>query len=179
MPTPVSHPNRPGKDDAVPPLKRCLLMAGSAALVVAIGCEPAKPPAPKDPSAQPRDTLGKYTQNVYDLQEELAKGAVLADLSLKDSDALVGYAGALNPTTAKIGLMSVEQNLNMYYAMNEKYPANLQEFRDEILKVGKPDGVQLPMLTYYREYAYDAPNHKVVVIEYPARKEAREKELNQ
>lgn len=155
------------------------MMAGSAALIVAIGCEPAKPPAPKDPSAQPRDTLGKTTQKVLDLQEELGKGGVVADLKIKDADPLIGVAGAYAPMVGKIATQRVEADLNIYFTMNEKYPANLQEFLDEIIKVDKPDGVQLPMLPYYQEYAYDVPNHKLVVVEYPARKEARQKELNQ
>lgn len=159
---------------------RCVSLAGLAALVVVvIGCEPAKKPVAKDPSAQPRDTLHETTQKVYDLPEELAKGGVVSDLKIKDADPLIGVAGAYAPMVGKIATQRVEADLNIYYTMNEKYPANLQEFLSEIIKVGQADGVQLPMLPYYQEYAYDVANHKLVVVEYPARKEARQKELNQ
>ena len=39
---------------------------------------------------------------------------------------------------------------------------------DVIIKKGKPDGIQLPMLPYYQEYGYDADAKELVVIEYPA-----------
>jgi hypothetical protein len=41
---------------------------------------------------------------------------------------------------------------------------------DDIISPGKPDGLQLPMLPYYQEYAYDPTSHKLVVIEFPDKK---------
>jgi hypothetical protein len=169
-------------------LARCLAMASLIPLTLAAGCggeprtvggaKPKAPAAPVDESAKPRDTLGKTTQNVYDLKEELAKGGVVANFKVDVSTPLIGSAAAYAPMVGKIGTQKVEMDLNLYHAMNDRYPATYQEFMDEIIKVGKPDGVQLPMLPYYQEYAYDVDNHKLVVVEYPARKEARQRELN-
>lgn len=47
---------------------------------------------------------------------------------------------------------------------------------DKIIEAGKPDGIQLPMLPYYQEYAYDPEAYELVVIEFPAKKEQRQKE---
>jgi hypothetical protein len=167
---------------------RTLALVASSTLIVAIGCggEPrtagkssgstqTKPAG--DPSAQPRDTLNKTTQKVYDLKEELAKGGVISDHKISASDPLSATAGAYAPTVGKLGTMKADMDLKTYYAMNERYPANLQEFLTEIIKVDQPDGIQLPMLPYYQEYAYDSENHKLVVVEYPARKAQRQKEL--
>ena len=41
---------------------------------------------------------------------------------------------------------------------------------DVIIKKGKPDGIQLPMLPFYQEYGYDPEAKELVVIEYPAKK---------
>lgn len=161
-------------------LARILTLASVACLVVAVtGCEGGKKTAQKkDPNAQPRDTKGKTTQKVYDLKEELAKGGVVSDGKVDVSTPGIGAAAAYAPIVGKLGVQKVDMDIQSYYILNEKYPANMQEFLDEIIKVDKPDGVQLPMLPYYQEYAYDVENHKMVVVEYPERKAARQRELN-
>jgi hypothetical protein len=45
-----------------------------------------------------------------------------------------------------------------------------------IIEKGKPDGIALPMLPYYQEYAYDPEAKGLVVIEFPAKKEQRQRE---
>ena len=47
---------------------------------------------------------------------------------------------------------------------------------EEIIKKGKADGIQLPMLPYYQEYGYDPDKKELVVIEYPAKKKAMEEQ---
>ena len=47
---------------------------------------------------------------------------------------------------------------------------------DEIIRKGKGDGIWLAMLPYYQEYAWDEKNQKLVVVDFPARKEEREKQ---
>lgn len=159
---------------------RCLTLLAATGLVLAVaGCEGGKKTAQKkDPNAQPRDTLGKTTQKVYDLKEELSKGGVVSDGKVDVSTPIIGAAGAYAPIVGKLGVQKAEMDIQQYYILNEKYPANTQEFLAEIIKVDKPDGVQLPMLPYYQEYAYDVDNHKLVVVEYPERKAARQRELN-
>ncbi|MCX7416621.1 MAG: hypothetical protein NTY25_09025, partial [Planctomycetia bacterium] len=51
-----------------------------------------------------------------------------------------------------------------------------EEFMSQIIGPGKPDGLQLPMLPYYQEYAYDPVAKTIVVVEFPAKKEQRKKE---
>ena len=47
-----------------------------------------------------------------------------------------------------------------------------------IIKKGKADGIQLPMLPYYQEYAYDADKKELVVVEYPAKKKAMQEQTD-
>jgi hypothetical protein len=47
---------------------------------------------------------------------------------------------------------------------------------EQIIKKGKPDGIQLPMLPYYQEYGYDPDKKELVVIEYQAKKKAMEEQ---
>ena len=53
---------------------------------------------------------------------------------------------------------------------------DVQEFMDEVIKPGQPDGISLPQLPYYQEYGYDEKQHKLIILEYPERKAQFEKQ---
>ncbi len=46
----------------------------------------------------------------------------------------------------------------------------------EIIEPGGMNGIRLPMLPYYQEYAWDEANQDLVVVDFPARKEERAKQ---
>ena len=51
-----------------------------------------------------------------------------------------------------------------------KYPKDYPEFMEQIIR---KNNIALPTLPYYlQEYAYDAPNHKLIILEYPDKKAA-------
>jgi hypothetical protein len=132
--------------------------------------------APAKPKIQARDTLNKKTQNVLELKPELANGAILADTEIQVADPLTQAADAYRTTVAKIGKMAVQQAIGMYEATNGEKPKTYEEFMEVIIKKGKPDGIQLPMLPYYQEYAYDSDKKELVVVEYPAKKKAMQEQ---
>lgn len=141
------------------------ILAAAASLALLAGCEPDKSPKP-----QQREILKKTTQVVLPMAAELAKGAVVPG-EIKDYDPLFGGGKVYNSLTGTISAMAVTQALEMYKARNDdKYPVGFQGFMDEIIKVGKPDGIQLPMRPIFQDYGYDEENHKLVVLEYPERK---------
>jgi hypothetical protein len=55
-------------------------------------------------------------------------------------------------------------------------PATYEEFMSRIIAPGEPDGLALPMLPYYQEWAYDPETKAVVVVEFPAKKAQRQQE---
>ena len=63
-------------------------------------------------------------------------------------------------------------DMDMYEALNGEKPKTYEEFMEQIIKKGKAEGIQLPMLPYYQEYAYDTDKKELVVIEYPEKKKA-------
>jgi hypothetical protein len=130
------------------------------------------------PKIQARDTLHKTTQNVYELKAELAKGAILADTEIQVADPLTQAADAYRTTVAKGGKMRVQMDMAQYEALNGEKPKTYEEFMKVIIKKGEPDGIQLPMLPYYQEYAYDADKKELVVIEYPAKKKAMQEQTD-
>ena len=142
-------------------------------LAVSAGC--GDEPSTK-PKIQARATLHKTTQDVRDLKTELANGGVLADTEIQVADPLTQAADAYRTEVAKIAKMRVAMDMNMYEATNGEKPKTYQEFMDVIIKKGKPDGIQLPTLPYYQEYAYDSDKKELVVVEYPAKKKAMQEQ---
>jgi hypothetical protein len=162
------------------------LVAGVILLIVLGGPKdappaPAAPPAPPAAStqpadSQPRQTIKKTTQNVLELEQALAQGAKRADLAIK-SQGLEIASEAYRTGMGKVSIIAVEQKMNFFKAENDRAPKDYAEFMDRIIGKGKPDGILLPMLPYYQEYAYDPEAKGLVVVEFPARKEQREKDV--
>jgi hypothetical protein len=132
-------------------------------------------PAPVPAPVQTRQTLKKTTQNVLELSEALKQGGVRADLSIK-SQGLEVAADAYRTSVGKLSIIAVEQKMNFFQAENDRKPKDYKEFMERIIEPGKPDGIMLPMLPYYQEYSYDPDAKELVVIEFPAKKEQRQKE---
>ena len=163
-------------------MKTWLLIAA----VMLAGCAPgafpkqAEPPAAKAEPAKPapmktRQTLGKTTQNVLELSKALGEGGVLAETSIT-SDGLEIASEAYRTQVGKVGSLAVEQRMQHYYAEHGEHPQTYDDFMMRILGKDQPDGLKLPMLPYYQEWAYDVANRKLVVVEFPAKKEQRERE---
>ena len=159
----------------------------SLLLVATIGCEEPRhvkgsgssaPPAPAPPKdeIQTRETLRKWTQEVRNLKPELAQGGQLTDGKIHATDYITLQADAYRTSVAEIARMKVKMDMDQYEALNGEKPKTYQEFMDVIIKKGKADGIQLPMLPYYQEYAYDSDKKELVVVEYPAKKKAMQEQ---
>lgn len=162
-----------------------LLLALIAGVLVLIGFsgpsaakKAAAPPAAAAPAPAPiqtRETLKKTTQNVLELSKALEQGGVRAEMSIK-SQGLEVAAEAYRTSVGKLSIIAVDQKMNFFQAENDRKPNDYKEFMDRIIEPGKPDGIMLPMLPYYQEYAYDPDAKALVVIEFPAKKEQRQRE---
>lgn len=162
-----------------------LLLALIAGVLVLIGLSgtggkkaappEATAPVPATAPIQTRQTLKKTTQNVLELSEAIRQGGVRAEMSIK-SQGLEVAADAYRTSVGKLSIIAVDQKMNFFQAENDRKPRDYKEFMDRIIEPGKPDGIMLPMLPYYQEYAYDPEAKELVVIEFPAKKEQRQKE---
>jgi len=145
--------------------------------VVAAGCDMASPP-PRQPAAAPiqtRKTLGQTTQNVLDLAAAIADGGVVAGGSAT-SGGVTAITDAVRTSAGRIGSLAVEHKMKLYAAEHGRQPRDHAEFMAQIIAPGTPDAVQLPMLPYYQEWAYDPEAGAVVVVEFPAKKAQRQAE---
>ncbi len=135
-------------------------------LALTAGCEEPKPKR----KVQSRETIGKTTQEVRNLKPELAQGGQVTDGKIHATDYITIQADAYRTSVANIAKMKVKMDMDQYEALNGKKPETYEEFMDVIIKKGKPDGIQLPMLPFYQEYGYNPDTKELVVIEYPAKK---------
>jgi hypothetical protein len=142
---------------------------GLALLAVALGCEDEKPAKPK---VQTRETIGKWTQDIRNLKPELAKGGQTTDGKVHAKDYITLQGDVYRTEVAKLAKMKVDMEIRTYEALNGEKPKTYEEFMEQIIKKGKPDGLQLPVLPYYQEYGYDPDKQELVVIEYPEKKKA-------
>ncbi|MEX0671009.1 MAG: hypothetical protein WD060_11200, partial [Pirellulales bacterium] len=156
-----------------------VLLVGVILLVVLSGTGERTPeatgPAAAAPPLQPRQTLKKTTQNVLELCEAFEQGGVRAEMSIK-SEGLEVTADAYRTSVGKLSTIAVDQKMKFFQAESGRKPKDYKEFMDRIIEKGKPEGIMLPMLPYYQEYAYDPEAKELVVIEFPAKKEQRRKE---
>lgn len=171
-------------------MKRIVRLAAMASLVATTGCFPTTQEANRDASgtsstpgvtaeeATPRETIGKTTTNVLELAAALRDGGQLASTKIEASNPLMASADAYRTQVAKIGGMSVERAIQLRNASSIRTPQPLthEVFMKEIIQPGQPNGIRLPMLPYYQEYAWDEPNQKLVVVDFPARQAEREKQ---
>jgi hypothetical protein len=155
-------------------IRSCPLAVAAGLAAILVGCT--EPPAPAArPPIETRKTIGKTTQTVLELSRALADGGVLAEPGVM-SGGLDAITDAVRTSSGTIGVLAVEQKLKLYEAENGRKPMRYEEFMSRIIAPGTPDSVSLPMLPYYQEWAYDPAAKKVMVVEFPARKEQRREE---
>ena len=150
-----------------------LRATGAALLALTAGC--AEDP-PAKPRIEARATIGKWTQEVRNLKPELAKGGQQTDGKVHATDYITLNADVYRTEVAKLAKMKVDMDMRQYEALNGEMPKTYEEFMEVIIKKGKPDGLQLPMLPYYQEYGYDPDKKELVVIEYPEKKKAMQEQ---
>ena len=157
----------------MPRVRRLLALVFSMpVLVLAAGCEVDKTKR----KVHARDTIGKTTQDVRNLKPELEKGGQTTDGKIHATDYITIQADAYRTSVANIAKMKVKMDMDQYEALNGAKPKTYEEFMEQIIKKGKPDGIQLPMLPYYQEYGYDPDTQELVVIEYPEKKKAMQEQ---
>ena len=173
--SPFAHPVPTRNQPMLRPRRQTLALAFALPLLaIAVGCED----KPTKPKLQARSTLKETTQNVFELKKELANGAILADTGIPEDDPLTQATAGYRTIVAKGAKLRVQMDMAAYEISNGDKPKTYEEFMEVIIKKGKAEGIQLPMLPYYQEYAYDTDKKELVVIEYPAKKKAMQEQTD-
>lgn len=143
----------------------------------ASGCAGPAPEPPATPRIETRPTLGKTTQTVLDLAAAVADGGRVIDPGAP-REGLDVVVGAHRAVAGQVSILAVEHALKLHEAEHGSRPKTHAEFMQRIIRPGQPDGLRLPMLPSSQEYAFDPQTGGLVVVEFPARVEQRQRETN-
>jgi hypothetical protein len=117
---------------------------------------------------KPQPIVGKRTQDIKDANAELKAGnAKVGSTRIVAKDPFTLQGNAYVAIIGRTSMDNMKHAVDLYHAQNDRYPKDLDEFMNEIIK---PNNIALPMLPHYQEYGYDANEHKLIILEYPDRK---------
>ncbi len=126
--------------------------------ILLIGCGQDPPPKPvKEKQSilkQKTQKIGKY---------DPAAGRKVSDSKVRASNPITGPLEAYGPMVEQISKTHIDHGVALYHAEHGRYPT-YDEFMSQVIQVGKPNGIQLPMLPGKMEYQYDEETHKLVVV---------------
>ncbi|MGO9466509.1 MAG: hypothetical protein ACLQIB_40860 [Isosphaeraceae bacterium] len=125
-------------------------------------------PKPKRPTDS-GPIIGQRTQQIQSAAVEQQKGgARTASTKITAKDYISLQGNAYVTIIGRTSILKIQQALDLYHATNDRYPKDLDEFMNEIIKA---NNIALPKLPPYQAYGYDEAEHKLVILEYQALKD--------
>jgi hypothetical protein len=154
------------------------LCAGACLLVALSGCgnetsnqadTPPRSTASEavPPAVRSGSIIGKTTQEIRDAQTEESAGAQRVRPRVTGNDPITISGSAYVSIIGQAAQLQIKHAVDVFHALNGRYPKDTAEFMQEVIKA---NGIRLPQLPSYQEYAYDAAEHSLVIVEYPDRK---------
>ncbi len=129
-------------------------------------------PTPPGQAKKPTNSgpiIGQRTQDIKDANAELKTGKAQVGstrIVAKDPITLQGNA-YVSIIGQDVHRSTSSTPWTCTTPTNDRYPKDFDEFMNEIIK---PNNIALPRLPHYQEYGYDANEHKLIILEYPDRK---------
>ncbi len=136
------------------------------------GVESSRPKAQPVPRPQvpkkPEFIVGKRTQKIENAGAALKTGkAKVASTRIVARDPITLPGNAYVTIIGRTSMDNIRHAIDLYHAMNDRYPADYNEFMEVIIKA---NNISLPRLPHYQEYGYDANEHKLIILEFEDRK---------
>jgi len=110
----------------------------------------------------PDSIIGKTTQSVGAFDPNA--GNKVSDSKIQASDPVTAPLSAYGPMLERISKTQIEAAVNLFHASEDRYPKDIDEFMEKIIKA---NNIQLPVLPGGKQYQYDVENHKLVVVDGP------------
>ena len=130
--------------------------------------QPQAPPRAKRPTDS-GPIIGKRTQEIRNAATELQKGgATTASTKITAKDYITLQGNAYVTIIGQTSILQIQHAMDLYHAANDRYPKDLDEFMNEIIKA---NNIALPKLPPYQAYGYDEMEHKLIILEYQDLKE--------
>ena len=112
--------------------------------------------------------MGQRTQKIRDAEPALKKAdAKPTSTKIIAKDPITLQSNAYVSIIGRASQLSIQHALDLFHANNDPHPKDLDEFMKEIIKA---NNIALLKLPPYQDYAYDATEHKLIILEYPDRK---------
>jgi hypothetical protein len=127
---------------------------------------PAKP-QPKLRPQQSGPIIGQRTTEIRNAAPELKKGNAKVASTKINPDPIPIVGNAYVAIIGRLSVDNIQHAMKLYKATNDRYPKDYDEFMTEIIKA---NNIALPQLPPYQAYAYDEQEHKLILIEYPDKK---------
>jgi hypothetical protein len=125
-------------------------------------------PQPKPRPQQSGPIIGQRTTEIRNAAPELQKGgAKVASTKIVKKDPITIVGNAYVSSIGRLSVDNIKHAMDLYKAANDRYPKDYDEFMTEIIKA---NNIALPRLPPYQAYAYDEQEHKLILIEYPDKK---------
>ena len=80
---------------------------------------------------------------------------------VKITNPVTGPLEAYNPLKQRIAALSLDHAINMFHALEGRYPKDYDEFMQRVIKENK---IQLPEPAKGLCYEYDVENHKLLIV---------------
>jgi hypothetical protein len=117
---------------------------------------------------KPQPIINRRTQEIRNAASELQGGkAKVATTKITAKDYITLQGNAYVTTIGRVSQLEIQHAIDLYQAENGRYPKDYDEFMTVIIKA---NNIALPVLPPYQEYGYDEKEHKLLILEYPDRK---------
>ncbi|MDG2127263.1 MAG: hypothetical protein P8K08_04670 [Fuerstiella sp.] len=125
-------------------------------LVMSTGCsglvEPQTSQRKQTAKIKSTDDIGEF---------KAADGKQTVSSKVRMSNPLTGALDAYEPTKQKIGELQIQRSVDIFNAIEGRYPKDHEEFMTKVIKA---NGIRLPQLGPDKQYQYDVANHTLMVV---------------
>jgi len=104
--------------------------------------------------------FGKTTQDIGEHDKNKAN-QVVSDQKIHATDPITAPLSAYGPMMERISMIEITSALNLFQAENERYPKDLDEFMEKIVKA---NNIRLPVLPYKGRYEYNVEKHELMIV---------------
>ncbi len=115
--------------------------------------------SPESTTPKKKSVFKQRTQDVGEFDP--TAGKEVSDSKVRVTSPVLAGVEAYGPLAEQVAKLGVDHSLNIFNALNGRYPKDHDEFMREIIK---KNNMQLPKLPYGARYEYDVANHKLVVV---------------
>ncbi len=129
---------------------------------------PQTPARPKPAATKTRPILNERTQDIRNAQTEQQGGARVGSTRIVARDPITLTGNAYVTIIGKASMLNIQHTVDLWQAENGRYPQDYNEFMEVIIKANH---IALPRLPYHQEYGYNEKEHKLIILEFPDRKE--------